>query len=118
MLGRWALGCFNALPAEKPGLYCGTSLFDETPAWYWIDSDPQRWIIDYHVGDAERQFPRISTRIVPGPHYGRDAVHCIVTMTAWRPVDMSDDRWHRLCAAHEAEILIIQAQLISEANRI
>ena len=112
MVGRWALGCFNALPTDKPGLYQGISLFDGTKAWFRIDSDPERLIIDYHVGDAVRQLPRISTRIIPGPHYGKHADHCIVTMDAWRPVDMTDNRWQRLCAAHDAEILIIQAQLM------
>lgn len=113
-VGRWALGCFNAQPAEKPGLFQGTSLFDGSKAWYWIDSDPKLLIIDYHVGDADCQLPRISTRIVPGTHYGRDNGHCIVTMNAWRTVDMTEDRWQRLCATHEAEILMIQAQLIKE----
>ena len=111
MVGRWALGCFNALPTDKSGLYQGISLFDGTEAWFRIDCDPERLIVDYHVGDADRQLPRISTRVVPGPHYGRDADHCIVTMDAWRPVDMTDNRWLRLCAAHDAEILIIQGQL-------
>ena len=116
MVGRWALGCFNALPTQEPGLYQGTSLFDGTKTWFRIDSDPER-LIDYHVGDVDRQLPRISTRIVPGPHYGRDADYCIVTMDAWRPVGMTDNRWQRLCAAHDAEILIIQAQLMSRSNQ-
>ena len=114
MVGRWALGCFNALPTDTSGLYQGTSLFDGNTAWFRIDSDPMRFIIDYLVGDANRQLPRISTRIVPGPNYGQDANHCIVTMDAWRPVDMTDNRWQRLCAAHNAEILIIQAQLMEK----
>jgi hypothetical protein len=117
MVGRWALGCFNVRPAKKPGLYQGVSLFDGTKAWFRIDGDPQRLIIDYHVGDADRQLPRISTRIVPGPHYGRDAGHCIVTMNAWRTVDMTEERWQRLCATHEAEILLIQAQLMQRKDQ-
>ena len=117
MVGRWALGCFNALPTKKPGLYQGISLFDATKAWFWIDSDPRRLIIDYHVGDADHQLPRISIRIVPGPHYGGDAGRCIITMNAWRPVDMTKDRWQRLCATHEAEILMIQAQLLGRKDQ-
>ena len=117
MVGRWALGCFNALPTDKPGLYQGISLFDGTKAWFRIDRDPERLIIDYHVGDAVRQLPRISSRIVPGPHYGRDADHCIITMNAWRPVDMTEERWQRLCASHETEILMIQAQLMGRKDQ-
>ena len=116
-VGRWALGCFNTQPAEQSGLFQGTSLFDGSKAWFRIESDPARLIIDYHVGDADRQLPRISTRIVPGPHYGRDAGHCIVTMNAWRTVDMTEDRWQRLCATHEAEILMIQSQLVKAYQR-
>ena len=118
MVGRWALGCFNTLPTDVPGLYQGTSLFDGTKAWFRIDSDPTRLIIDYMVGDADHQLPRISTRIVPGSNYGQDADHCIVTMDAWRPVDMTDNRWQRLCAAHDAEILLLQGQLTGRNDQI
>jgi hypothetical protein len=117
MVGRWALGCFNALPMDKPGLYQGISLFDGTKAWFRIDSDPERLIVDYHVGDAVGQLPRISTRIIPGPHYERDMGHCIITMNAWRTVDMTENRWQRLCAAHEAEILMIEAQLMGRNDQ-
>ena len=117
MVGRWALGCFNALPTKKLGLYQGISLFDGTKAWFRIDSDPRRLIIDYHVGDADHQLPRISIRIVPGPHYRGATGRCIITMNAWRPVDMTEDRWQRLCATHEAEILMIQAQLLGRKDQ-
>jgi hypothetical protein len=30
---------------------------------------------------------------------------------AWRPAGMEDERWERLCAAHEAEIFLIKAQI-------
>jgi hypothetical protein len=110
-------GCFSAQPTKKPGLYQGISLFDGTKAWFRIDSDPGHLIIDYHVGDADRQLPRISTRIVPGPNYGWDAGHCIITMNAWRPVGMTEDRWQGLCATHETEILMIQAQLMRRKDQ-
>jgi hypothetical protein len=117
MVGRWALGCFNAQSTKKPGLYKGNSLFDGAKAWFRVDCDAQRLIIDYHVGDADRQLPRISTRIVPGPHYGGEVGQCIITMNAWRTVDMSEDRWQRLCATHETEIFMIQAQLLGRKDR-
>jgi uncharacterized protein YndB with AHSA1/START domain len=116
MLGRWALGCFNTQPGEE-GLYKGTSLFDGLEVWFHIDADPTRLLIDYHVGGPENRLPRISTRVVSGPLYGRDSEHCIVTMTAWRTTDMSDARWQRLCASHDAEIFLIQAQLESRASQ-
>jgi hypothetical protein len=113
-LGLWALGCFDTQPTETDGLFKGTSLFDGSEAWFHIETDPKRFLIDYHVGDAKQQLPRISTRIVPGPNYGQDAEHCMVSMMAWRTSDMSDHRWQRLCATHDAEILMIQAQLESQ----
>ena len=111
MLGRWALGCFDTKPAAEEGLFKGTSLFDGLEAWFRIETDAKRLLIDYHVGGPEEQLPRISTRVIPGPHYGRDRKHCIVTMTAWRTTDMSDMRWQRLRVSHDAEIFLIQAQL-------
>jgi uncharacterized protein YndB with AHSA1/START domain len=111
MLGRWALGCFNTQPTAKEGLFKGTALFDGQEVWFRIETDPKRLLIDYHVGSPENLSPRISTRVLPGPHYGRDREHCIVTMTAWRTADMADTRWQRLCASHDAEIFLIQAQL-------
>jgi hypothetical protein len=113
-LGLWALGCFDTQPTETDGLFKGTSLFDGSEAWFRIETDPKRFLIDYYVGDPKNQLPRISTRIVPGPNYGRDAEHCMVSMIAWRVSDMPDHRWQRLCATHDAEILMIQAQLESQ----
>jgi hypothetical protein len=38
-------------------------------------------------------------------------------LMAWRPAGMEEARWHRLCASHEAEILLIREQImrLSEA---
>lgn len=116
MLGRWALGCFNTQPTTKERLFKGTSLFDGQEVWVRIETDADRLLIDYHVGGPEKQLPRISTRVIPGPHYGRDRDHCIVTMTAWRTADMADARWQRLCASHDAEIFLIQGQLETQKS--
>ena len=115
-LGRWALGCFNTQSAGKEGLYKGISLFDGSETWVRIEADVKRLIIDYHVGDSDHQVPRISTRVMPGPAYGSDSTHCIVSMMAWRTKDMSDSRWHRLCVSHEAEILMIRSQIESQSD--
>ncbi len=110
-IGRWALGCLDTRPTEKTGLFKGTSIFDGSEAWVRVETDPKRLLIDYHVGDSETQLPRISTRIMPGGLCNRDRGRCIVTMTAWRPGDMDDPRWLRLCATHETEIFIIREHL-------
>ena len=36
-----------------------------------------------------------------------------LTLSAWRPVGMSDARWQQLRAAHEAEILLVKSQIES-----
>ena len=115
-IGRWALGCFNTRPTVHDRLYKGTSLFDSSETWVCVETDPQRLIIDYHIGNPDKQVPRISTRVVSGATYGRDSDHCIVSMTAWRPADMPDGRWHRLCVTHDTEVLLIQAQLEQQSK--
>jgi hypothetical protein len=114
-LGCWSLGCFDTTPAGPPGLFTGLSLYDGARGWFRIDADPVRHIIDYRVGDATSQVPRVSARVVPGPVCGLPAASCYVTLTAWRVADMDDERWSRLCAAHEAEIWLIKAQIETAA---
>ena len=116
-LGRWALACFNTTPAGQSGLFTGVSLYDGSRGWVRLDADKARHIIDFHIGDAETQTPRVSARVIPGPICGLPATSCYVTLTAWRVADMSDDRWSRLCSAHEAEIWLVKSQLESEARR-
>ena len=111
LLGRWSLGCFDTVPAGAPGLFTGVSLFDGARGWFRIDADRARHIVDYHVGDAASQVPRVSARVIAGPVCGLPETSCYVTLTAWRVAGMSDARWSRLCAAHEAEIWLIKAQI-------
>jgi hypothetical protein len=115
-LGRWSLGCFDTKAAASAGLYTGASLYDGAPAWFRIDADQARYIIDYQVGDAVSQVPRISARVVPGPVCGLGSTCCYVTLMAWRTAGMDDDRWNRLRSAHEAEIWLIKAQIEAAAR--
>ena len=111
-VGRWALGCFNTRRCEGHSeLFKGTSLFDGSESWVRAETDPGRFLIDYHVGTAEEQTPRISARVFPGALLRRTPGSCVVSLTAWRTGDMSDDRWRRLCATHDAEIFLIREQL-------
>lgn len=111
MLGRWSLGCFGTFPAGSNGLHAGTSLFDGSQGWFRIEADPERLSIDYLVGLPDALRRRISARVVPGLELGYDASVCLVTLTAWRSVSMAEERWLRLCAAHEAEIYLIKSQI-------
>ncbi len=109
-LSRWSLGCMDLVDLGD-GVYTGRSLFDGGQGWLSIDADPRRLLVDYHVGTRERREPRISARVVPGPVCGWDETACLVTLTAWRSASMSDERWSRLCASHEAEIWLIRSQI-------
>jgi hypothetical protein len=68
-------------------------------------------LLDYWVGTPGRLSHRISARVVPGGSAGYDGGTCIVMLTAWRPADMGEERWERLCASHEAEIWLLKAQI-------
>ncbi|MHB2166211.1 SRPBCC family protein [Alsobacter sp. R-9] len=110
-LGQWSLGCMQVEPAGPAGIWTGRSLFDGGQGYFEIDADPARLLIDYRVGSLEVRQPRISARVVPGPVCGLGENQCYATLTAWRPPTMHEDRWARLCAAHEAEIWLIKEQI-------
>ena len=109
-LSRWSLGCMDLVELGD-GVYTGRSLFDGGQGWLSIDADRRRLLVDYHVGTLEKREPRISARVVPGPVCGLADSTCYVTLTAWRAATMSDERWMRLCASHEAEIWLIKSQM-------
>jgi hypothetical protein len=109
-LGRWSLGCFDTQPIGTGDIHSGRSLFDGREGFFEIGADPERMIVDYFLGTPGRMVPRISARIIAAETCDLDASQCYVTLTAWRSAGMDDARWHRLCATHEAEILLIKAQ--------
>ena len=44
-------------------------------------------------------------------HREIDGARSHVTLLAWREAGMSDERWSRLIASHEAEILLLRARI-------
>jgi hypothetical protein len=116
-LGRWSLGCFETKedPAA-PGLFTGHSLIDGAQAWFRIDTDPARFLIDFLVGTPERLVRRISARIVPGEELALAEGGCLVSLIAWRAASASDAGWERTQALHEAEIILIAGQIESLAK--
>jgi hypothetical protein len=110
-LGSWALGCWDAKPVGD-GVVAGVSLFDGSQTYVRADADPVRLAVDFAVGDDQQQLVhRISARIIPGATLGYAERSSVVTLIAWRAADMPDDRWQRVVASHEAEILLLQARL-------
>jgi hypothetical protein len=112
-LGSWALGCWQAEPVpDGQSLVRGISLFDASTTFVRADADPTRLTVDFAVGaDPDELHPRISGRVVPGAALGLGDDRCLVTLLAWRPADMSDERWRRLTASHEVEVLLLQARI-------
>jgi hypothetical protein len=110
-IGSWALGCWDAQPAGE-GMVRGRSLFDASTAYVRADPDSDRLSIDFAVGaEPDALVQRISARVIPGPALGYGEDRSLVTLLAWRPAQMSDDRWSRLVASHEAEILLLRARI-------
>ncbi len=110
-LGSWALGCWDARPAGER-MVRGTSLIDASTAYVRADPDSVRLSVDFAVGaDPDELVHRISARVIPGPVLGFDGNRSLVTLLAWRHAAMSDDRWSRLVASHEAEILLLRARI-------
>jgi hypothetical protein len=72
--------------------------------------------IDFAVGGHPQELVhRISARVVPADALGYADGTSMVTLLAWRAADMPDERWARLIASHEAEILLLQARLEEKA---
>ncbi len=116
-LGTWALGCWQAAPvAGEPGLLGGTSLFDGSTTYVRADADASRLAVDYAVGAAPQELVhRISARVLPGGSLGHGDGRCLVTLLAWRPADMADERWERLGASHDVEVLLLRARIEAAA---
>lgn len=111
LLGRWSLGCFDTEASGLDGIHTGISLFDGGRGWFRVVPDDERLEVAYLVGAPDDLVHRISARIVPGERIGYPATTCLVSLMAWRPAEMDDTRWERLCVAHETEILLIKAQI-------
>ena len=125
-LGTWSLGCMRTQAAKSDavgamaaagatsaaeGPYTGISLYDDSPASFDVRSYPELLTIDYFVGDAGNLKPRNSVRIIAADTCDLPDGQCYVSLMAWRPARMADDRWAQLCAAHNAEIWIIKARI-------
>lgn len=110
-LGEWALGCWATVEHSK-GIAHGTSLFDGTATFARTVADRERLTVDFEVGDhPERLQRRICSHIIRGDSIGAQPDSSLVMLVAWRTAAMDDQRWHRLIAAHEAEILILRHRL-------
>jgi uncharacterized protein YndB with AHSA1/START domain len=110
-LGRWALGSWGTQEVA-PGLFAGRSLFEGTPSYIRIVADRKLMSVDYHVGPSPKKLRHVnSSRVIPGASLKRGAHACLMSLIAWRAKDLGEQRWHRICITHEAEVLLIQSWL-------
>ena len=83
-----------------------------TTVWVQVQADASTHTIHFFVGGFRDQLvPRIMIRVVSGECLGTTSEQCVVSMMAWRLETMDDERWRRLIAAHEYEILQIKTLL-------
>jgi hypothetical protein len=113
-VGRWSLGCFAIAEDPDTGLYAGTSLYDGKRGWIRVSPDRPSGLIDYHVGTPDHLAPRIFCRVAKGEWLGYGSETSLLALIAWRGAGMSEVRWRRLQAAHEAEIWLIKEQIESQ----
>jgi hypothetical protein len=111
---RWSFGTWETTIAPD-GVVTGTSIFDGGRILVRIDADPERLSIDYKLGsDPAALVPRIQVRVVPGEHLGLDAAQSVLTFISWRAAAMDDDRWRRLTASHEFEVVLLKNLIENE----
>jgi hypothetical protein len=115
-LDRWSFGTWK-ITLHAGGLVEGRAIFDDAVTWVRIDADPARLLVDYHLGaSAAALTPRIAARVVPGERLALAPDSCVLTLTAWRAQTMPDERWRRLTAAHEFEIVLLKSLIEREAE--
>jgi hypothetical protein len=116
-LNSWSFGTWETVLHED-GVIEGKAIFDGTRTFVRIDADPKRLLIDYHLGaDRAALTPRISVRVVPGVRLDLGADQAVLTFIAWRPASMSDDRWRRLTASHEFEVVLLKSLIPVDAEQ-
>jgi hypothetical protein len=92
---HWALGSMGREDLGG-GLFRGKSSFDGTDLYVRLDSDRDRLLVDYSVGDtADELLPHVEARIRPGSWIGlADGDEaCVVTLTIWRWPGAEQDEW-------------------------
>jgi uncharacterized protein YndB with AHSA1/START domain len=108
-LNRWSFGTWETV-LHDDGVVEGKAIFDGARTFVRIDADPKRLLIDYHLGAGRDELtPRISARVVPGERLDLGPHQAVLTFIAWRLASMSDERWRRLTASHEFEVVLLKS---------
>lgn len=117
-LGRWTFGSWGT-HHFRPGVACGTSLFDGTPTYINISAHRHNLQVDYAVGkNPDELVSRISARVLDGVFFDGGKGSCAVTMISWRTRGISDETWRLICAAHEAEVFRLRHVVENENGEV
>jgi len=109
--GEWTFGSWDRRQVGEH-LFVGRSMFDDKETFIRIESDPERLMVYYRIGDDPGHLQlRNMARIVSGPDIGWQDDRSLVTLLAWRSAFMSDDRWKQLCVSHETQMFIIKTRV-------
>ena len=110
-MDRWSFGTWHTT-VHPDGLVEGRALGTGAEILVRIDADPDRLLIDYHIGQTtDALSPRIFARVIPGNVTGHAPDTATLTLTALRSETMDDQRWQSLCRAHAAELDLIKGQI-------
>jgi hypothetical protein len=110
---HWALGSMGREDLGG-GLFRGKSSFDGTDLYVRLDSDRDRLLVDYSVGDtAEELLPHVEARIRRGSWIGlADGDEaCVVTLTIWRWPGAEQDEWEFTEHLWRTEIRLIKGAI-------
>jgi len=110
---HWALGSMGREDLGG-GLFRGKSSFDGTDLYIRLDSDRDRLLVDYSVGDtADELLPHVEARIRRGSWIGLadgDGA-CVVTLTIWRWPGAEQDEWEFTEHLWRTEIRLIKGAI-------
>jgi hypothetical protein len=110
---HWALGSMGREDLGG-GLFRGKSSFDGTDLYVRLDSDRDRLLVDYSVGDtAEELLPHVEARIRRGSWIGLadGDESCVVTLTIWRWPGAEQDEWEFTEHLWRTEIRLIKGAI-------
>lgn len=108
-LKLWSFGIQDTTTHEG-GLVEGRSVFDGQVSFLRIEADAEAGVARYWLGARpDALAPRIVALVVKGETIGRSADSAVLTLVAWRGATMTDDRWRRLVASHEFEVVLLKS---------
>lgn len=107
----WALGSWDRR-VFRDDIFVGTSLFNNSESYVRLVSHNNLKIVDYHCGvDPDDLKLAVQARIIDGWTLGVGKEKSIITLTAWRGGNTSDEEWGRTEHVWQTEIHLIKGRI-------